>query len=42
MSMAERERRPHNVKKGQNVKRTLKERHGERADKREMSKYRDR
>lgn len=42
MSMAEKERRPRHVKKGQNVKRTLKERHGERADKREMSKYRDR
>lgn len=42
MSMAEKERRPHHVKKGQNVKRTLKERHGEREAKKETSKYRDR
>ena len=42
MSMAEKERHPKHLKKGQNNKRTLKERHGEREAKKEMSQYRGR
>ena len=42
MSMAERERRNHYGKKDHNVKRMLKDKHGAKEARKEMSKCRDR
>lgn len=42
MSMAERERRSQRVKKGQNIRRALRDKHGEKEARKETSKYRDR